>query len=267
MSASSQPPGFQSGRRGPGLRPAEGSAEATYSAGTASLAFLEAGDKNSGVTAAGLQRRLTAQLVATGVTAPDDVVAACVEYLVLLGRWNRRINLTAFDLESPSEAALNRLILEPLAAARFVLRDDLTAVDIGSGSGSPALPLALMTRALSWTLFEAREKKSAFLREAARVLGLRNVTVETARVGDDVIPEPLRGAVTLVTVRAVRLDGAVWRGIEAIARPDCRLLVFGNSVIQQNTHLAGGWVPSAEVLWQEGPRLSFLQKTGDRNQP
>ena len=53
-------------------------------------------------------------------------------------------------------------------------------VDIGSGGGIPALPLALARPALSWTLIESVKGKAAFLADAARTLGLDRVTVARA---------------------------------------------------------------------------------------
>ena len=62
---------------------------------------------------------------------------------------------------------------------------------------------------LRMILAEARTRRSAFLREAVRALGLQNVEVETARVGRD-WRRDLRGRVDLVTIRAVRPDDDLW---------------------------------------------------------
>ena len=45
-------------------------------------------------------------------------------------------------------------------------------MDVGSGGGSPAIPLKLAVPRLSLTMVEAKARKSAFLREAIRHLGL-----------------------------------------------------------------------------------------------
>ncbi len=54
-------------------------------------------------------------------------------------------------------------------------------MDVGSGGGSPAIPLKLAVPRLRLTMVEAKARKSAFLREAVRHLGLEQRSVETAR--------------------------------------------------------------------------------------
>jgi 16S rRNA G527 N7-methylase RsmG len=64
-------------------------------------------------------------------------------YFALLTKWNAKINLTSFKLEpSGDDEAIDRLLVEPLVAARHVTAMAQSAIDIGSGGGSPALPLA-----------------------------------------------------------------------------------------------------------------------------
>ena len=54
-------------------------------------------------------------------------------------------------------------------------------LDLGSGGGLPAIPLALASPSTRFTLVDSNQKKAAFLREAARQLKL-NVEVLGARV-------------------------------------------------------------------------------------
>ncbi len=65
------------------------------------------------------QTRLVRRAAKAGLFPPDDLVTALAEYYELLSRWNRKINLTA--LSDPDEA-IDRLLLEPLAAARHLPR-------------------------------------------------------------------------------------------------------------------------------------------------
>ena len=44
-------------------------------------------------------------------------------------------------------------------------------IDIGSGGGSPAIPLALAVPGLRLLMVESKTRKSVFLREAVRALG------------------------------------------------------------------------------------------------
>ena len=168
---------------------------------------------------------VTARLGHWGVDVDSAVVDRVSAYLDLVARWNTRINLTAFDLTQPSAHAIDRLIVEPLAAARMVRPSELVAIDIGSGGGSPALPMKIALPALEFVLVESRERKSAFLREAVRVLGLSGVVVETTRLTGAGLPR-WNTRVDVGTMRAVRGDGEMWEAIGSLLKPGGRLLWF-----------------------------------------
>ena len=61
--------------------------------------------------------RLTRRATRAGLFLTDDLVEQMSAFYSLLSRWNQKINLTA--LHNPDEA-IDRLILEPLLAARYV---------------------------------------------------------------------------------------------------------------------------------------------------
>src|SRR5262249_1392955 len=125
-------------------------------------------------------------------------------YFRLLLRWNRTINLTALPLDGPTASTVDRLFIEPLLAAQ--LMPDLPNrawLDLGSGGGSPAIPLFLARSELQLVMVEAKERKTAFLREAVRTLGL-NARVQCARFED--LADEFSESIGLVTVRAVRRD-------------------------------------------------------------
>lgn len=119
------------------------------------------------------------------VTCDDAQVAALVHYGESLLRWNERINLTAarsidrlVAQHFPDAFALARRLIEP---ARII--------DVGSGGGLPAIPLALLRPAATIELCEPIAKKAAFLRTAIRELGLGGrASVRTAR-GETVAKE------------------------------------------------------------------------------
>jgi len=172
-----------------------------------------------------LDECVSRRLAAADVRASSEVRAALGRYLRLLARWNGRMNLTAFDLAEPTDHAIDRLVVEPLVAARLVRRNDRVAVDIGSGGGSPALPLKIAAPQLRMVLVESRARKSAFLREAVRTLGFRDVHVETARFDAGGLAA-VNGTADLVTLRAVRADADVWQGLRALMPHDGRVLWF-----------------------------------------
>jgi 16S rRNA (guanine527-N7)-methyltransferase len=161
-----------------------------------------------------------------GVDVGPELAAELETYLDLLGRWNRRINLTALQLEPLSDQAIDRLIVEPLVAARRVGSADRLAIDIGSGGGSPAIPLRLAVPELRLVMTEVKVRKSAFLREVVRQLGLANVEVANVRYEELLARADLHEAADIVSVRAVRPEEALWSTIRGLVRPGGRLFWF-----------------------------------------
>jgi 16S rRNA (guanine527-N7)-methyltransferase len=141
----------------------------------------------------------------------------------LLDRWNHTINLTGFPLAGFPREAINQLIVEPVLAAALLPAGAVTWVDVGSGGGSPAIPLKILRPESRLRMIEPRERRSAFLREASRLLELTDVSVETARAEalDD------RQSTDFVTVRAVRPDETLVAAIARLLAPGGSLLIFG----------------------------------------
>jgi 16S rRNA (guanine527-N7)-methyltransferase len=157
------------------------------------------------------------------IPVDEALVASLTAYLELLSQWNRTINLTALSLEPPSDEAIDRLVLEPLGLVRHVRPDDRLVVDIGSGGGSPAIPLKLAVPALRIVLIESRVRKSAFLREVVRQLGLEGVMVENERAEQLATRDGFRASADLVTMRGVRADEVFLKTASGFLRPGGRV--------------------------------------------
>jgi 16S rRNA (guanine527-N7)-methyltransferase len=147
-------------------------------------------------------------------------------YFRLLSQWNAKINLTALPLDPPTDETFDRLLVEPLAASKQI--PDVPAVwyDLGSGGGSPAIPLKIARTALRLTMIESRERKSAFLREVVRVVGLVESTVATERFEETAAKVENGQRVDLITVRAVKIDQVLINTAERLLSPKGRLVLF-----------------------------------------
>jgi 16S rRNA (guanine527-N7)-methyltransferase len=151
-------------------------------------------------------------LEALGIQAP--ALERLSDYLDLLAYWNRRVNLTG--ARSPEERV--RILVAPiLLAAPLALPGRL--IDVGSGNGSPGLVLAALRDDLEVTLLEPRLRRSAFLREAGRRLGLKGLVVLPVR--HDAFGGPPARTVTL---RALALPLVELAPLVAIGG---RVLIFG----------------------------------------
>ena len=145
--------------------------------------------------------RLRARARLLGVVVPGDLEGRLAAYFDLLFRWNAKINLTAL---TDADAAIDRLLLEPLAAAPELPRA-VELIDLGSGGGSPAIPLALALGSPRLVMVESKTRKAAFLREAVRTVQVPAV-VENARFEETAARGVYAGRMSLVTIRAVRVD-------------------------------------------------------------
>lgn len=173
--------------------------------------------------------RLAARASLAGIWIGPDLTAQLEAYYELLSRWNSSINLTSLSLEPLSDQAIDRLFVEPLSAIRIFKTDAPTWFDLGSGGGSPAIPMKLAKPAAQLTMVESRERKAAFLREAVRVLRIEKTVVEAERVESIAALHPLAGFVDVVTVRALRIDSALFQAIQVLLTYGGKVILFGGN--------------------------------------
>ncbi|MEP6917286.1 MAG: 16S rRNA (guanine(527)-N(7))-methyltransferase RsmG [Acidobacteriota bacterium] len=167
--------------------------------------------------------RLARRAGKSGLFLGDELVERLTAYYELLSHWNRKINLTALD---DPDAAIDRLLLEPVIAVRHFPSPDVRVMDVGSGGGSPAIPMKLAVPGATLTMVEVKARKSAFLREAIRVLDLDNTTVETTRYEELLVRPELHEAFGLLSLRAVRVEVRTLFTLQAFIRPGGLLFMF-----------------------------------------
>ena len=170
-----------------------------------------------------LAARIGRRVVLAGLEPQPALARRLAAYVELLQRWNAHLNLTALD---DNDHGLDRLLIEPLAAARHVPRATVNVIDIGSGNGSPAIPLRMELGAVRLVMVEARQRKAAFLREAVRWLELADSTVETGRFETLASRPDLQQAFDLLTVRGVRIGAGELRRLAKFVAPGGQLFLF-----------------------------------------
>ena len=133
----------------------------------------------------------------------------------LLLKWNKTYNLTA--LRDP-EQAISHHLLDSLAILPHVGPGPL--LDVGSGGGLPAIPLAIARPELAVSMVDTVQKKTTFLQQAVIELGLKNVTVHHARV------EEMPGQYAQISSRAFAEIGLFVSLTRHLLAPDGRWLAM-----------------------------------------
>jgi len=125
---------------------------------------------------------MTEEQIAAAFGVSRETAGKLAAFVALLERWNRRINLI-------SQASLvnvwTRHVEDSLQLLDLAPPEAMSWIDLGSGGGFPAIPVAIVAaetrQALHLTLVESDARKAAFLSTAGRELGL-SITVELRRI-------------------------------------------------------------------------------------
>ncbi len=125
-----------------------------------------------------------AKMLANGLTAMGLALSAeqqekLLAYVGLLEKWNKTYSLTAIR---ELERMVPHHLLDSLAPLSKLPDRALRILDVGSGFGTPGIPLAIARPDWQLTLLDSNHKKTTFLRQAVMELKLDNVTVVTDRV-------------------------------------------------------------------------------------
>ena len=147
-----------------------------------------------------MKNRLIKLLEDDFVDVNPDSLPGIADHLTLFlnewKRWSPKINLTA---ETDELSVINKHIYESLQYTRAISPYG-SLVDIGSGSGFPAIPIKVMFPKLDVILIESQRKRANFLKAAIRSMELSSIQCVHGRIED--FPEFL-GKYDFVTLRHV----------------------------------------------------------------
>jgi 16S rRNA (guanine527-N7)-methyltransferase len=110
--------------------------------------------------------------------ASGKLLAQLSDYADILLKWQSRVNLIS---NSTIPNLWERHFVDSLQLVNFVPRETTTIIDLGTGAGLPAVPLACHYN-LPVFAVESDQKKCAFLEEVKRKLQLTNLNIICARV-------------------------------------------------------------------------------------
>jgi 16S rRNA (guanine527-N7)-methyltransferase len=117
----------------------------------------------------------------------------------LLIETNKQFNLTRI---TAPEDFLYRHLLDSLTLLPLI-PPQAKLIDVGSGAGFPAIPLAIARPDITVVALESLEKKCGFIRQVKESLKLENLSVEKTRAEDYAHVRGVRESYDLVTARAV----------------------------------------------------------------
>lgn len=211
------------------------------------------------------RERLKRRAKVASVALDEPLVEKLETYYQLLTKWNAKINLTAFRLvPDGEETAIDRLLIEPLVAARYVPENARTLLDAGSGGGSPAIPLKLASTSLHLRMVESKTRKAVFLREAVRELGLTDAVVETTRFEELLGRPELHESFDLISIRAVRVETRTLNTLQAFLRAGGKLMLFrgsGKTDLEDSPPPPLAWIATFPLIDALHSKLVILGKT------
>jgi len=163
-----------------------------------------------------VERSVREELDRSGLSLSEPTIAALSTYANEMVRWNRAVNLTALN----GRELVRRLIVEPIWIGRE-LQISGVLLDVGSGNGSPAIPLALSRSLSQIHLVESRARRAAFLRQIIQQLQLTNCKVHKTRLED--MPQII-GRVEYVTLQAVAPERHVLSALHGLVSPETKIV-------------------------------------------
>jgi 16S rRNA (guanine527-N7)-methyltransferase len=211
-----------------------------------------------------IREKLVKRTSRAGLTLPADVIDGLYAYFELLRKWNRKVSLTALPVEDAGDEAIDRLLIEPVLATKYLPKADANALDVGSGGGSPAIPMKLAAPGISLRMVESKTRKAAFLREVIRALELDRTDVDAVRFEELLARPSLHDGIDVVTMRAVRVDRKSLTEVQSFIKPGGLLFLFGTTA-PTPIKLAGPYlsaVASHTLLSQWGSSVQIFRKTG-----
>lgn len=124
-----------------------------------------------------------------------EVLNKLETFYIFFKQWNEKINLSALREE---DEIIEGHFLDSFALNKYIEGEIL---DIGSGGGFPAIPLAIANPLKQFTLVESIGKKGHFLENAKKEIGINNMKIVNKRAEE--LADDLKNRFDCGTARAV----------------------------------------------------------------
>lgn len=173
------------------------------------------------------EETIATALAAWGVGVVPEQLARFRQHFEAVLLANQTMNLTR--ITDPVEAAIKHfadsLALLPWAEGEGI--SEARLLDVGTGAGFPALPIAVMRPAWRVTALDGTRRKAEFVAEVAAALGLSNVHAEHGHSDH----WETNDRFDLVTTRAVSSLGHCMRTTRRLIRKGGRLIAYKTATL------------------------------------
>lgn len=190
----------------------------------------------------------------------------CRRLFAMLADASRRCNLTA--IRTPEDFMLKHIADSIAIAICFpaLAEEHLQVADIGCGAGFPSLALAAAYPRLHVTAIDSTGKKTAFVQDAARRLGLDNIRTVAGRARELNRLAEWRERFDVVTARAVSSASKLCREAGNFPKPDGGFIFYKTpeqavAELSEVNAMAG---KSRRYDWRVSPTLELPDNAGTR---
>ena len=124
------------------------------------------------------------------------------KYIELFVDYNNKVNLISNnDVKVLFEKHIYDSLALNLFFKKYKIQQNIKLLDIGTGGGFPAMPLALCFEKMQICAVDSINKKINFIKTTSTELGLKNIEPICSRVED--LPEEKKKSFDIVTTRAM----------------------------------------------------------------
>lgn len=157
----------------------------------------------------------------------DEAYVKFQTFFDLVTETNKVMNLTS--ITSAEEFETKHFIDSLLPYAEF--KGAKTVIDVGSGAGFPAVPLAIVFPDKNFTLVDSLQKRVNFLNSAIEKLGLENCVAVHSRAED--LSKQNRESADVVTARAVAALNILLEYTSPLCRTGGKVIAYKGSAAEE----------------------------------
>lgn len=210
------------------------------------------------------EQTLTTALAGIGLPVDEAQRDLLWRHLQLVVEANRSFNLTRITTASEAAVKHDADSLALLSSPFVPEGGDPRVLDVGTGAGFPAVPLAICRPAWRITAIDGTGKKVAFVARSAEALNLSNLVTRHARALG--LAREMPSTFDLVLLRAVTQIGPGLREVLPLAAPGGRVVFYKTpgisteelrdaKVTSRSCHLADPQTWDVQILGLAGETL------------